>query len=105
MRYKSLKALKQTFDANYRVKDQMIFGKYQGFNFYLTLDDKNFTHTLVMNASGVYQGLLKEKLQEIASKHENIDATDYQNNKIMMHFYLMLKNLRPFLQSNLQLMN
>lgn len=86
MRYKSLKALKQTFDANYRVKDQMIFGKYQGFNFYLALEDKNFTHTLVMNASGVFQGLLKEKLQEIASKHENIDATDYKNNKIMMHF-------------------
>ena len=64
----------------------MIFGKYQGFNFYLALEDKNFTHTLVMNASGVFQGLLKEKLQEIASKHENIDTTDYQNNKIMMHF-------------------
>jgi hypothetical protein len=86
MKYKSLKVLKEKFSAEYRVKEQMIYGNYRGYGFYLKLNDQNFTHTLILNAKGNEVELLKKKLKEIAANYENIKEFNYENGRVMVHF-------------------
>ena len=86
MKYSTLLALVRHFEAEYRMKDQVIFGNYKGFSFYLELDDKTFTHNLVINAKGDDNGELLHQLKTIAHDYENIDNLLYENGHICIHF-------------------
>jgi hypothetical protein len=86
MKYNTLLTLQNKYNAEYRTKDQIIFGNYQGYSFYLQLDDRNFSHTLIVNAKTTNNDDVKSQLKAIAVDYQNIDGFKYENRHVMIHF-------------------
>jgi hypothetical protein len=86
MKYNTLSTLQKKFLAEYRMKDQIIFGNYQGYCFYLQLDDKNFSHTLIINAKSEDNPGVEAVLKQLMVEYVNIDTFKYEKGHVSIHF-------------------